>query len=83
MAPVAEDRLADDVMVAVGEEVPAELVPVAVAVDVPVAVPVAAVLEAVPAPAVLLNSSQIEVAAAWACSRSPALVQLASRQDTA
>lgn len=73
VALVAEPRLADDVMVFVAVEEPAELAPVAAAV----------VLLAVPAAAVLLNSSQIEVAADWACNRSAGSVQLESRHDTA
>lgn len=72
--PVAEDRLAEDVIVAVVE-----------AVELPAPVGVvegAAVLEAVPEPAVALYTLHSEAAAVWACSR-PAWSQLASRQETA
>lgn len=69
--PVADDRLADEVMVELAAPVAlteAELV----------------VLATVLAPvAVLLYSSQREVAAAWAWSRSLASVQLARRHETA
>lgn len=76
VAPVALDRLADDVMVPVAVDELVPLAPVAFAVDVLVGVAEAP-------PAVRLNSSQIEVAAAWACSRSAASVQLDSRHPTA